>query len=144
MQQIESINIRHMVGSPTYSGIDNIGNEVDIENFRLPPGIRDYFLITMVVKPGNANQQLSKVNASVNGYYEARIFYAPSYAKENPVEEDERITIHWAPLIRTDENGKARISFYNADPKAKIKLNVQGLTSTGIPVFVTGTYEVNK
>jgi hypothetical protein len=142
MRQIESINIRHMVGSPTYSGIENIGNEIDIENFRLPPGIRDYFLITMTVKPGNANQQLSKLTASVNGYYEARIFYAPSYSKENPVEEDERITIHWAPLIKTDENGKARISFYNADPKTKIRVNVQGLTTTGIPVVASTSYEV--
>ena len=69
-------------------------------------------------------------------------FYAPNYSKENPVEEDERITIHWAPFIKTDENGKARISFYNADPKTKIKLNVQGLTATGIPVFATGSYDV--
>jgi hypothetical protein len=142
MRQIESVNIRHMVGSPTYSGIENIGNEIDLDNFQMPPGIRDYFLITMVVKSGNANQQLSKITASVNGYYEARIFYAPNYSKENPVEEDERITIHWAPLIKTDENGKAKLSFYNADPKTKIKVNVQGLTAKGVPVVATSEYEV--
>ncbi|HWI94243.1 MAG TPA: hypothetical protein VNT20_23380 [Flavisolibacter sp.] len=142
LKQIERVNVRHMVGSPTYGGIGNIGNELDVENFRLPPGINDYYLVSLVVKPGNANQQLSKISASVNGYYDARIFYVPNYSKENPVEEDERITIHWAPFIKTDENGKVRISFYNADPKTKIKLNVQGLTSTGIPVFATGSYDV--
>lgn len=142
LKQIERVNVRHMVGSPTYRGIGNIGNELDVENFRLPPGINDYYLVSLVVKPGNANQQLSKISASVNGYYDARIFYGPNYSKENPVEEDERITIHWAPLVKTDENGRAGISFYNADPKTKIKLNVQGLTSTGVPVFATGSYDV--
>lgn len=142
LRQIERVNIRHMVGSPTYGGIDNIGNEIDIDNFRLPPGIRDYYLVSLVVKSGNANQQVSKISASVNGYYDARIFYAPNYSKENPVEEDERITIHWAPLIKTDENGKVRVSFYNGDPKVTIKLNVQGLTINGIPVVATSTYEV--
>jgi hypothetical protein len=142
MQQIESVNVRHMVGSPTYSEIENIGNEIDPDNFRLPSGVRDYFLITLVVKPGNANQQLSKINAGVAGYYEARIFYSPNYSKENPSEEDQRITIHWSPLIITDENGKARISYYNADPKTKIKVNVQGLTANGIPAVATSVYEV--
>ena len=145
MRQIESVSVRHMVGSPTYGGIDNIGNggsEFDPENPNLPVGIRDYYLITLVVKPGNANQQLSKINVSVAGYYQARRFYAPNYSNENPPEEDERITIHWAPLIVTDENGKAKVSFYNADPKAKIKVNVQGISMDGIPVVATSTYEV--
>lgn len=145
MQQVETVQVRHMVGSPTYGGINNNGNEAadpDVGILDLPPGIRDYFLIMLTVKPGNANQQLSKLTASINGYYEARLFYAPNYSKEIPDEPDERTTIHWAPLITTDENGKARISFFNADPKKKIRVNVQGLTMNGIPVVSTNTYEV--
>jgi hypothetical protein len=142
MKQIESVNVRHMVGSPTYNGIDNIGNEIDIDNFKISPALRDYYLITLVVKPGNLNQQLSKINASVNGYYEARMFYAPNYSKENPEEEDNRITIHWAPVIFTDESGNAKISFYNADPKTRIRVNLEGLTTKGIPVIANMTYEV--
>lgn len=142
MQQINSVSVRHLVGSPSYNSAQGADAEEEDVSLNLPRGIRDFFLVTLSVKPGNADQQLSKLTTNITGYYEARIFYSPNYSTEDASREDNRITVHWAPLIKTDENGKASVSFYNADPKGVIRADVQGLTVNGIPVVATTKYEV--
>jgi len=139
LQQVESIRVRHMVGSRPHTGYST-----DEESFSttISTGIKDYFLINLKIKPGAADQQLSKITTSVTGYYESRMFYAPNYSAEDATKQDERITIHWSPFVKIDENGKATINFYNADPKGKIRLTVQGLTNDGVPVVASAVYEV--
>jgi hypothetical protein len=147
MEQVESVRVRHMVGSPSYTGNNGAdngdnGNGEATATLRPAGGIRDFFLINLVIKPGNADQQLSKMNVDVTGYYESRMFYAPNYAKDDSTREDKRITIHWEPFIKTNANGKALVTFYNADPKGKIKIDVQGITPNGVPIVAKTEYEV--
>ena len=54
---------------------------------------------------------------------------------------DRRMLIHWEPLIKTDQNGEATISFYNADLPTTIRVDLQGLTLNGVPVAVSTSYK---
>jgi len=142
MEQIESVHVRHMVGSKPYTDVNNPTGDEEVA-MTVPRGINDYFLITLKIKPGNYDQQLSKLNVDVTGYYEGRMFYSPNYSKDDTAREDSRITIHWEPYLKTDANGKATVRFYNADPKSKIRIDLQGLTVDGVPVVGQASYQVN-
>jgi len=102
----------------------------------------DYFDIFLTVRPGAFERQgYQKLSLNIDGYYEARTFYAPKYEITN-TKPDLRTTIHWEPNITTDENGEATISYYNADPKNKIRIVVEGITEDGIPVAGNRIYDV--
>lgn len=60
-------------------------------------------------------------------------FYRPRYLirEENPPLADMRSTIHWEPDIITDQEGKARVSFYSADQKGSYTLILEGADMAG-------------
>ena len=87
---------------------------------------------------------LNLINRRVYGYYQARTFYKPGYDVKNPEFEkpDLRTTIHWEPDVVTDEEGNATISFFNADSKTIIKVDVEGIAEPGIPLGGRTRFEV--
>ena len=121
MNQVNSISVKHLVGM----------------------NLRDVFIITLDLKPGAFNIDPSFINTDINGYYEARRFYSPNYENPDNKKPDERTTIHWEPMITTDDNGNAEVHFYNADPKTRIRLDVQGITNKGVTLAARAKYEVN-
>lgn len=82
------------------------------------------------------------INTKIEGYYQARTFYAP-LPSAKPSMADYRTTIHWQPNIGTNAAGKATVSFYNTALTGNIRLIVQGLTVTGMPMAETSAYQVN-
>jgi hypothetical protein len=59
-------------------------------------------------------------------------FYSPKYTMESvPNMTDIRSTIHWAPNIITDKDGKATISFYTADAPGKYTIIAEGADLDG-------------
>ena len=138
MDQVNSVSVRHMVGPPSFSKVK--GGRTDQG---LAP--RDVFLIYLSLKPGAYNNDLARVTTEVNGYYEARNFYAPAHpAPDDDARPDLRTTLYWEPYITTDEDGKATVTFYNADPATTIGIDVEGLTDNGIPLTGTTKYEIRK
>ena len=106
-------------------------------------GMVDRMVIRLTLKPGAYNQDLALLNTEMDGYYEARTFYAPTYLLESEKKNnDVRTTIFWEPTIVTDANGKAKITFYNADPTSKIRINVQGISKRGILIAAVADYLV--
>lgn len=86
-------------------------------------------------------QEVGVINREVQGYYESRVFYEPKYNTLN-TQTDVRTTIHWQPNITTNANGEATVSYFNADPKSKIRIIAEGITDKGQPVAGTALYEV--
>ena len=120
MDQIISVAVRHLVSM----------------------GGGDRILVYLSLKPSAfEKKEFSMVNEDVNGYYNARTFYAPNYEYSSS-KTDQRTTIHWEPMITTDANGQATVSFYNADPKTKIRVVVEGLSTKGVPVSAVTNYSV--
>jgi hypothetical protein len=70
------------------------------------------------------------------GYYKARKFYEPIYKTEKPEHKypDYRSTIYWNPTLKLNDKGKARISFYTADVLTTYLIELQGITSDGLPI----------
>jgi hypothetical protein len=60
-------------------------------------------------------------------------FYSPKYKAEpeTVLVPDYRATLHWEPNISTDQNGKAKVSFYTSDITGKYTVTVAGVDVTG-------------
>jgi hypothetical protein len=93
---------------------------------------------------GPAQPVLNFINQSVFGYFKARIFYAPKYdvKKAEYEKPDLRTTIYWESNVVTDEEGNATVSFFNADSKTRIKVDVEGIAEPGIPLTGKTSFEV--
>ncbi|MDB5155342.1 MAG: hypothetical protein JWR50_49, partial [Mucilaginibacter sp.] len=59
-------------------------------------------------------------------------FYSPKYnVASNIIEPDYRSTLYWEPNISTDQNGKAKVSFYTSDIKDKYTIKISGIDTNG-------------
>jgi len=56
---------------------------------------------------------------------------------------DFRSTLYWEPLIETDKNGEATISFKNSDEVSSFKIVVEGLSESGAPGRVESEYHTS-
>jgi hypothetical protein len=96
-------------------------------------GLIDRIVIRITLKPGAYNNDLSLLLTDIDGYYETKTFYVPTYLLANErLKKDVRTTIFWEPTITTNEQGEATLSFYNADPASTIKISVQGIADKGL------------
>ena len=127
-------------------------NPADFEYFYLVRGIDAQLVygrevaVVIKMKENVVREPISgknPVNISRPQLYKS--FYHPRYNaedKNNPSILDLRKTIYWNPNIKVDENGEARVSFYNAQRITKIKCVLQGMTEDGNPVYGEAYYEV--
>jgi TonB-dependent SusC/RagA subfamily outer membrane receptor len=107
-------------------------------------------VIAIFTKRGGPNYDYSKdptAGVSVQkryGYYVPREFYAPKYDVAIPdhVRPDFRSTLHWQPNVWTDATGKATITYWNTDAKAKINIVAEGVTRQGRVGAAKAVYEV--
>ena len=64
----------------------------------------------------------------LRGYDIPLAFKTPAIKSNLP---DYRSTLYWNPLIKTDENGNATISFRTSDVDGRYKVTIEGMTSEG-------------
>lgn len=98
-------------------------------------------VIAILTKRGGENYDWSKDKEPVPGtlvtkllgYSPVREFYAPRYDKAAPehVRPDFRPTVFWAPMIQTDKEGKAKMTFFTSDAQTQLNLRVEGMTPKG-------------
>ncbi|WP_430814379.1 hypothetical protein [Carboxylicivirga sp. RSCT41] len=69
----------------------------------------------------------------LKGYYKARDFYSPKYTNEEVDIPDHRATLYWNPEVITNNDGKAKISFYTSDDRAPVCIYIEGLSENGKP-----------
>ncbi|OFY39846.1 MAG: hypothetical protein A2X18_02455 [Bacteroidetes bacterium GWF2_40_14] len=68
------------------------------------------------------------------GYQKTVEFYTPKYETIKEKESgrsDIRSTLYWNPCVRTDENGRAKVTFYTGDLISKLNISAEGVTSSG-------------
>ncbi len=61
-------------------------------------------------------------------------FRAPAYPSQNSETghfPDFRELLHWAPEVRTDEQGRAQIRFYTSDAAGRYLIRAEGMAATG-------------
>jgi len=100
-------------------------------------------VISIHTKRGHENSDIENkkrsgiINFIHPGYYKARKFYEPNYKVEKPEHKkfDYRSTIYWNPILKLDEKGKAKVSFYAADIPTTYRVELQGITTDGSPII---------
>jgi hypothetical protein len=67
-------------------------------------------------------------------YSSSAAFIEPDYSRKEVRKNgppDKRSTIYWSGPVFTDENGKASIQFFTADPNTTYTVTIKGITATG-------------
>ena len=79
-------------------------------------------------------RNLGRRATTVKGFNIPVKFYSPQYP-DGPIEGtvDPRRTLYWNPNVITDEDGRARVEFYNNNFTRRFTINAAGITASGIP-----------
>ncbi|MES2278100.1 MAG: TonB-dependent receptor plug domain-containing protein [Bacteroidota bacterium] len=89
------------------------------------------------------DNSFNKQHYTTQGYTPVKQFYSPPYDTPDQTKmADLRSTIYWNPDVVTDAQGKASISFYNADGTGNYKVTLEGMDTKGGLVRKTFTYTV--
>ncbi|WP_281336043.1 hypothetical protein [Flavobacterium eburneipallidum] len=91
------------------------------------------------------NEYFHTVKVKIDGFYTARVFYSPTPEQaelENKLAV--RNTIYWNPYVHPDKTGNATVNYYNTKVETKVKVALEGITATGIPVVKKTYYEIKK
>ena len=102
-----------------------------------------FYLVDIQIKDDNELlfydeiRNLGRRTTTVKGFTRPVQFYAPVYP-DGPIEGnvDTRRTLYWNPNVITDENGRARVEFYNNSFTRKFTINAAGITASGIPYIL--------
>ena len=94
--------------------------------------VRIYFYKTNGYKRTSGN---SLRILEYNGYsYGAKFNHKDYSSGINENQKDYRRTLYWNPTVITDENGKAKIEFYNNTTCQDLNISIETLTFEGVPV----------
>ncbi len=69
------------------------------------------------------------------GYSRVREFYIPDYdiPDEKHIKPDYRRVLYWEPSLTTNDQGDINFSFYASDEIAEYRMEIEGMTYSGIP-----------
>lgn len=89
----------------------------------------------------NYNLPFAMVDVAGDAVTPVRRFYAPVYTSLQTKERsDFRETIYWNPVVQTDKQGKATVSFYNSDATTAFRAIAEGIGYNGQPGRTETTY----
>ncbi len=126
-------NLYPAIMYPTNKFIFNALSAEDIKDITVYKGCNSFFLD---ITTHSGKGPWIAPTAGVYVYrplpiYMAKEFYSPKYNATNSNLPDYRSTIFWDANIVTDENGKAKVSFYTADKAASYTIKIEGTDLDG-------------
>jgi hypothetical protein len=97
-------------------------------------------------KPDKNEEVEGIATTKLMGYYTTKEFYTPKYDQNLPqnIRPDYRSTVYWSPMINTNKEGKARISYFNTDAQTNMKIHIEGITDNGLMGSGNESYLVKK
>ena len=103
-----------------------------------------YSKIGSNIYSSNVKRKPGIIDFAARGFYTAKEFYAPNYleVKDELPFTDVRTTLHWEPKIRIIKDEKAKVSFFTCDSKGEYIIEVEGISTTGIPIYSQTTFVV--
>lgn len=119
----------------TQEFIQDLSKPYTTETNVLAPGL---YVVDVMMYP--VTQRKTRVKGtrqtSFRGYSELTDFYSPAYP-DGPIpgDKDYRRTLYWAPEVKTDAEGDARLDFYNNGRRQSITVSAEGITSQGLPLL---------
>ncbi len=147
-------------GFPVYNQSDlDVIQTTDIEKIDAVKGVAAALygpdgangIIAIYTKVGTARTSdrdlFHSVKKEIDGFYTARVFYSPDPEKPNLELDNKaavRNTIYWNPFVHPDATANANVSYYNTKVETKVKVALEGITATGIPVVKNSYYTIKK
>lgn len=107
-------------------------------------------IISIFTKPNRAVKErgyFNYIKQDIEGFQTARVFFAPKTEQELLTLENKetvRNTLYWNPYVHPDKTGNTNVSFYNTMVETKVKVALEGITATGIPVVKNTYYTIKK
>ncbi|WP_218026534.1 hypothetical protein, partial [Flavobacterium flevense] len=100
-------------------------------------------------KTGQAAKKVPvySIKQELEGFYTARVFYSPDTEKPNPELDKKaavRNTIYWNPYVHPDKTGNAAVNYLNSSVETKVKVALEGITGSGIPVVRNVFYTIKN
>lgn len=93
----------------------------------------------------STKNSLSSISKRIDGYCTARVFYSPT---PEQAELDNiasvRNTLYWNPEVYPDATGNASVNYYNTKVETKVKVALEGITATGIPIVKKTYYTIKN
>ncbi len=79
---------------------------------------------------------------TVMGHALEREFYFPKYDVKHDEHDapDYRATLYWNPSFTSDNDGRARLTFYNSDIAKQIQVHIEGISANGTPGTLLQTF----
>ena len=152
-KDIEAILINDKFGSAwkhsPFTGLDSINgtssadaqNDAPVEGSsaeempdyaKLSDSINRKVLVYLYIDKNAKKDRIGERNTVVQGFTKYVGFYSPDYeALVLPDEKDFRRTLYWNPNITTDQNGKAKATFYNNGQCTLMEIDAQTITADG-------------
>lgn len=135
-----------------YRGIQSVNvNDIEYVDILKGPsaaiyGIRGSNGVIAVYTKKGFYYKRGEIRFKMLGYHRPKVFYSPKYGANESVNEysDLRKTVYWKPDIKTDQEGKAHISFYQSDIVDEFEVQLEGMSKNGLPGYYTYTYKVKK
>lgn len=108
-------------------------------------GIEVYPAISVRLKP-EARKLITRPNMAWNeslGYTPQAKFYHPVYAapRKDTDKSDLRSTLYWNPDLKFNKEGKTIVEFYTSDHLSSYNIEIEGISSLGIPYRYLGKIE---
>jgi hypothetical protein len=108
-------------------------------------------VIAIYTKPYTGNkpkmEYFHSITREVDGFYMARVFYSPNPEQASGEKDNKlavRNTLYWNPYVHPDKTGNANVNVYNTKVETKVKVALEGITATGIPVVKNAYYTIKK
>ncbi|PXY47019.1 TonB-dependent receptor [Flavobacterium hydrophilum] len=107
-------------------------------------------IIAIYTKPSTGNRLKNEYSHSiqqeVDGFYMARVFYSPDPEKISSEDNKSAVrnTLYWNPYVHPDKAGSANVNYYNTKVETKIKVALEGITGSGVPVVRNVYYTIKK
>ncbi len=128
----------------SYAANDEILNEFGAELIGkvqkpLTPFPSGLYVVEIHLYPGRKSRVSWNKNTrqtAFDGYSPKVEFYAPQYP-DGPIEGDVdyRRTVYWDPEVKTDNQGRAEVQFYNNSYSRSLNVSVEGMTNESTPII---------
>lgn len=120
-------------GDGSSSGADMISEGQQLDNT---------VLIFIYLDKNAVTDRKGERNTVVQGFTKYIDFYSPDYSDVvMPNEQDFRRTLYWNPYVTTDQNGKAKVSFFNSQQCTQMEIDAMTITPNGFIGVMKEEYE---
>lgn len=105
--------------------------------------------VISVFTNGNRNKAVidnfHSIKMEIDGFDIARVFYSPTPEQaESDNKMAVRNTLYWNPKVHPGTTGSVDLSYYNTKVETKVKVALEGITASGIPVVKNTYYTIKK